>query len=134
MIFFNVREVREYLMTHGEVYTLRNPRAEGTTDAVKGDYRKQERLCRVQVELITKDVKSSEQLEEYAFKSGITIPITLSAFKADARQISVKWLDLAKRMSSRNGEQLNLYHVLKMPELNSPALLTTPFFIGRLER
>ena len=134
MIYFNVREVREYLVTHGEVYTIRNPRSEGTTDAVHGNYRKQTKICRVQVELVTKNITSIDQLVDYAFKSGITVPITLSAFKPDARQIATKWLDLAHQLSGQNGETLHLYHVIKMPELNSPALLTTPFFVGRLER
>jgi hypothetical protein len=126
MIFFNVREVREYLVTHGIVYTLRRPRAEGLTDAVEGNYKKWRKICKVNVELVTKNIISSEQLEQYAFQSGITLPITLCAFQADARRISNKWFDLAHKLS---GEQLNLYRVIVIKEEPVTALLTTPFYV-----
>src|SRR3972149_10880670 len=127
MIFFNIREVREYLVTHGIVYTIRNSRSEGITDAVQGNYRKWTKICKVNVKLMEENIISSEQLEKYAFQSGITLPITLCALKVDARQISNKWLDLAKRLSAQQGEQLNLYRVTVISEEPVAALLTTPF-------
>jgi len=73
------------------------------------------------------NITSIEQLEKYAFQSGITLPVTLSSFKADARRIAQKWFDLAKKMSSQYGEQLNLYRVTVISE--EVALLTTPFYV-----
>lgn len=128
MIYFNVKEIRNYLLTHGIVYTIRNPRSEGITDAVQGSYMKYVKICKVNVKLIEEKITSIGQLDKYAFQSGITLPVTLSAFKADARQISQKWLDLAQKLSAQNGEQLNLYRVTIISEEPVAALLTTPFY------
>jgi hypothetical protein len=94
-IYFNVRTVREYLVTNGHVYTLRKPRGVGITDAVTGSYFKHKTFAKVEVKLVITDVLMSTQLDPYFGESGL--------FSS-----SYKWLELAQIMS---GGKLNLYKV-----------------------
>ena len=72
MIFFNVKEVKNFLLKNGEVYTTRKPsRKIGVDIAVEGSYTHPKILGLVDikfVELIT----SPEQLTPYVDKSGIS--------------------------------------------------------------
>lgn len=96
MILFNINEVREFLKTNGEVYTLRKPgKPYRITLAIKGNYYKPtEIIGTVSVELVQPDITSPEQLKPYIAKSGLKDP--------------KEWLVLAQQLS---GKKLDLYHV-----------------------
>lgn len=51
-IFFNVLKVRNYLIKHGFVYTVRKPRATGIDTAVYGNYFNNTKICNVIVKEI----------------------------------------------------------------------------------
>lgn len=70
MIFFNVPEAREELLSKGLVYTLRSEvRKTGLTDAVVGDMYRNEHLCRVKVERVM-EVNHPDDLYPYLQHSG----------------------------------------------------------------
>lgn len=70
MIFFNVSEAREQLMTKGLVYTLRaTSRTVGRTKAVTGGHYNNTPLCTVEVEKVMV-VVSPEELHPYVEQSG----------------------------------------------------------------
>ena len=74
MIFFNVKEVKDFLLKNGEVYTTRKPsRKTGIDIAVEGSYTRPKILGLVDikfVELITQP----EQLTLYVNRSGLHSP------------------------------------------------------------
>jgi len=70
MIFFNVSEARQQLLSRGIVYTLRpRMRRVGTDLAVYGSYFEQKRIGNVSVSFI-KQVNHIDELREYLFASG----------------------------------------------------------------
>jgi hypothetical protein len=76
-IYFNIREAREQLCNVGRVYTIRNARQTGLTEARKGSYYKFETLCKVSVEFerliyITEDkiFETKDRLQKYLSQSG----------------------------------------------------------------
>ena len=74
MIFFNIKQVKDFLLKNGEVYTTRKPsRKTGVDLAVEGSYTHPKILGLVDikfVELITQP----EQLALYVNKSGLQSP------------------------------------------------------------
>ena len=94
-IFFNVPEVRDFLLENGIVFTLRKPRSEGETYAVVGSYYKHKTIAIVKVKLEKADIHYAEDLLPYFFQSGLN-------------QSVYEWFELAKKMS---GKTLNLYKV-----------------------
>lgn len=75
LIFFNVPQVREFLLKNGFVYTLRKSRRIGNDLAVYGSYFKQTKIgrCKVQLEATypigsEKDL-SSEHVKYSSFKT-----------------------------------------------------------------
>ena len=104
MIFFNINEVREYLLKTGTVYTLRRKRREGRDEAVKGDLKLWTRIATVMVTRILKEeVTSPQQLLPYVEKSGLHNPqkrLLLSA---------IEWYDRAKQLHKQ--EPIFLYAV-----------------------
>jgi hypothetical protein len=105
-IFFNVKEVRQFLMLNGYVFTLRKPRNVGEAIAVVGNYYKYEPIGKVFVQLIKEDIKHPHELSPYVNGSGIEAPLTLNdmCYDDDAHH----WFALANKMS---GQKLNLYLV-----------------------
>lgn len=102
MIYFTVKEVREYLIEHGFVYTLRKPRGTGITQAAEGgSYQKPILFADVDVELIEENITDSKQLLAYVAYSGLG-PRGLEGLESCAK----KWLSLAQQLS---GEELHLY-------------------------
>jgi hypothetical protein len=108
LIFFNVKEVREFLSLNGYVFTLRKPRNEGEALAVVGNYYKNEPFGKVYVKLIKENITHAHELSPYVHGSGIKASLTLNDMCYD--DDSHQWFNLAKHMS---GEQLNLYLVTK---------------------
>jgi hypothetical protein len=95
-IYFNVPDVREFLLDNGVVFTLRKPRSEGETYAVVGSYCKHKTIAIVRVKLEKTDIHYAEDLGPYFSQSGL---VGCSVYD---------WFELAKKMS---GETLNLYKV-----------------------
>jgi hypothetical protein len=93
-IYFNVSEVREFLLENGIVFTLRKPRSIGVTQAVFGSYFKHTTFAIVEVKLEREHVNYMEELLPYIERSGL-------------KDVG-KWFELAKKMS---GDTLNLYNV-----------------------
>lgn len=94
-IFFNVQEVRDYLLVHGEVYTLRQLRRTGYDVAVTGSFRNMVVFANVYIRQV-KPIYASFELNPYVKDSGL----------GDSEE----WLRLAKNMHLPNA-QLYLYHV-----------------------
>ena len=71
-IFFNLKRVRDFLMLHGEVYTMRrNPPKNLVTSAVTGSYYKQKCIATVQLEMIDEAADMGFlDLSKYVDKSG----------------------------------------------------------------
>lgn len=99
MIYFNVKDVKEFLEKNGMVYTLRKPRTVGITQAVVGSYYKHETFATVDIQLIIENVIDSRQLYKYFSESG------LAGTEVEG---SLRWLNLANKLS---GFTLNLYKV-----------------------
>ena len=106
LIFFNIKEVRNFLMLNGYVFTLRKSRSEGEALAVVGSYFDHQPLGMTNVKLILEDVYNAHQLSPYVAGSGIKAQVTLCdcGYDDDAHQ----WFGLANKLS---GEKLNLYLV-----------------------
>jgi hypothetical protein len=106
LIFFNVKEVRDFLMLNGYVFTLRKNRSEGQAIAVVGSYFDHKPIASVFVKLILENVYNAHQLSAYVAGSGIKALFTLNdmCYDDDAHH----WFALANKLS---GEQLNLYLV-----------------------
>lgn len=107
-IFFNVPEVRNYLLIHGIVYSLRNRRHVGKAVAVQGSLYKHFNLGRVIVERIMNG-PTVEDLENYVSQSG---------FK------TVKeWIDCAykhfKKYGVWNVSELGLYKVTLVEKMEA---------------
>ena len=105
-IYFNVKEAREFLLSHGYVFTLRKPRAEGDAIAVTGGYYNHQSIGKVNVMLILEGVYHAHQLSPYVDGSGIKAKLTLNdcSYDDDAHE----WFGLANKIS---GQKLNLYLV-----------------------
>lgn len=108
LIFFNVKEVQDFLMHNGYVFTLRKPRSEGEALAVTGNYYKYQAFGEVNVKLIKENVIHAHELSPYVAGSGIKAKLTLCDFCYD--DDAHEWFDRAKQMS---GEKLNLYLVTR---------------------
>lgn len=116
VMFFNVDEVREYLLEHGEVYTLRKKRFRlGKDVAVKGSYFKRETLAKIFIEkAVDEPIVYWRQLLPYVTRSGLMKPIPIGReFDLPTRERmkeaeAKKWFELAKKLS---GPDLYLYHV-----------------------
>lgn len=111
VMFFNVKLVREFLLENGEVYTLRKQRKRiGRDTAITGDYYHQNKLAKINIELVGKIIHWSE-LIKYVMKSGL-FPKTknmVHLFLSKAfQEKSKEWFELAKKLS---GEELYLYYV-----------------------
>ena len=106
IIFFNVKEVRDFLMSHGFVFTLRKPRAEGRATAVSGNRYHYDEIGAVEVKLIKEGIIHPHQLSPYVKGSGIEAKLTLNDMCHD--DDAYEWFGLANHLS---GEQLNLYLV-----------------------
>jgi hypothetical protein len=100
-IFFNVEEARNYLMEHGEVYSLRWKRHTGRARVLKGSYYKHEDLGFATVELV-KMAPTIKDLLKHVDKSGFE-NVTL-------------WILAAREHYKKYGvlslEELGLYKVI----------------------
>jgi hypothetical protein len=97
MIFFNVESVREYLIKHGHVYTVRKAtRRTGKDVAVHGNYYKQNRIGRVEVFPEIPELTSAEQLEPYVGSSGLPS--------------AEKWFNKAVKL--HKNQPMGLFHVI----------------------
>ena len=111
-IKFDVKAVREYLESHGFVYTLRHPRSTGQTIATYNGGTKRDPLqvlfADVDVTLIDEAIVVPEQLYDYVFMSGLGVAQALDkiGLNQQREEIAKKWLTLAQMMS---GPILNLY-------------------------
>ena len=85
VIFFNVPEVKDYLLKNGEVYTLRRKRGVGVTDAVTGSYYKKKVFAKVGVQEVMQ-VRVAVQLNSFIDKSGLKC--TTWGWLAKARKLS----------------------------------------------
>jgi len=104
MIFFNVDEVRDYLLKTGKVYTLRHKRKEGQDEAVKGNFPNHIRVATVMITRILKEeVIDPEQLTPYITHSGL--------YKTEEELLTTakRWFTLAKEL--HKNEPLQLYAV-----------------------
>ena len=127
VMFFNVPEVKTFLLENGEVFTLRKMRKRvGNDIAVTGSYFKQIKLARINIELVGRIVDWSE-LIPYVEGSGLytekkIIPMTVIICpilditeiyllsRDDAKKlVSKRWLELAKKLSKTS--DLYLYKV-----------------------
>lgn len=96
VMFFNVQDVKEFLLEEGYVYTLRKKRFRiGNDIAVVGSYYKHKKIARIHIEFI-KSIHSFLELVFFVAESGL-VPKDI----ADNRKgvASLKWFDLAKKMS-----------------------------------
>ena len=100
MIFFNIEEVREFLIKNGFVYTLRKPRNTGQDIAVYGSYYKHKTFAKVFIDFEGADPFTPEALEYYIEKTGL--------YRGNKKEDSAKWLELEKKLS---GEHIHLYKV-----------------------
>ena len=112
LIFWNVKEAREFLILNGYAFTLRKPRSEGDALAVIGNYYNWQPIGKVNVKLILENVTHAHQLSPYVHGSGIKAQLTLNdcSYDDDAHQ----WFNLANAIDFKHGEvvskkQLNLY-------------------------
>jgi len=103
VIFFNVKEVREFLIKNGLVYTLRKKRFRvGNDTAVYGSRFKQKKIGKVFIELIPiGKITNSETLVVFFDYSGLNSSAS-------------SWFELGKQLS---GDNLYLYRVtMKLEE------------------
>ena len=113
-IQFDVKQVREYLESHGFVYTLRHPRSTGQTIATYNGNTKANPLqvlfADVDVILVEEAIVLPEQLYDYVLMSGLGVVQALDkvGLIQQKDEIAKKWLILAQRLS---GTSLNLYMV-----------------------
>ena len=109
-IKFEVKAVRDYLLSHGFVYTLRHPRSTGLTVATYTLNGKEVVISEVEVHEVISYVKSDKELSKYAFMSGLGVVQGLDreGINICREVISKKWLELAQKLS---GDILNLYIV-----------------------
>lgn len=109
-IKFEVKAVRDYLLSHGFVYTLRHPRSTGLTIATYTSKDKEIVLANVEVQEIVSYVKDYKDISKYAFMSGLGVVQGLDreGIEMCREVISKKWLELAQKLS---GDILNLYIV-----------------------
>lgn len=110
-IYFNVKEVREYLQRTKMVFTLRKPRSVGVTDAVVGSYLKHMAFATVEIIQMVENVCRPEQLELYVSQSG------LLKEGESIEEATKRWFTLAQKMS---GFTLNLYQVIIEKDLSEP--------------
>lgn len=108
-IYFNVKEVREYLQRTKMVFTLRKPRSVGITQAVVGSYFKHTAFATVKIIQTVENVCRPEQLELYVSDSG------LQKEGESIKETAIRWFALAQKMS---GFTLNLYQVIIEDEQN----------------
>jgi len=74
MIFFNVKQAREYLLEHGFVFTLRgNMGRTGIDIAVQGSYKKHKKLGKVIIDYIG-EISYVHQLNPWYTHSGFSSP------------------------------------------------------------
>lgn len=106
LMYWNVKEARDFLILNGYAFTLRKPRNEGVAIAVVGSYYKHQPFGTIFVKLIKENIKHPHELSPYVHGSGIEAPLTLNdmCYDDDAHH----WFALANKLS---GEQLNLYLV-----------------------
>ena len=98
VIFFNVKEARDYLLKHRFVYTLRKERAAGLAEARTGSYYKFKSLGPVKVIFVTRFTSlEPSKLRLYEMHSGF-----LSA---------EKWLDAAHQLKNGLNDVDCLYRV-----------------------
>lgn len=95
-MFFNVESVREYLLKHGHVYSLRRVgRRTGNDVAVHGSYYKNTRIGRIEVHIELPEVNSEEQLKPYVGSSGISS--------------AKEWFEKGKKL--HKGKPMSLFHI-----------------------
>lgn len=115
VMFFNIKDVRNFLIKNGMVYTLRKKRFRiGNDVAIYGTPFKQKRIGEVYIQPIEK-ITHSEQLIPYVAESGLLKPVVNTGLwnpksrdELIARLKSRDWLELAKKLS---GDELYLYKV-----------------------
>jgi len=108
-MFFNVREVRDYLLRHGYVFSLRKPRKSPIMRdlAVHGSRYNHKRIGPVTVILADSNTITTElPLIKYVDRSGLYKP-SLGIIRS-----SEEWLALARKIS--NTDDLRLYFVKRM--------------------
>lgn len=70
-IYFNIKEAREYLLKHGEVYTLRKPRKVGNASIMIGNrYRQNVKKIGNGYVSFVEQIVNDKQLEKYVEQSG----------------------------------------------------------------
>ena len=118
-MFFNVPEVREFLIMYWLVYTLRKPRKRiGSDLGVYGSRYKYEKIGKIYIEPVKEKVEYYTQLMPFVVQSGLfpkdrdifsnyneIIRLALGRIHVEK---SKEWLMLAQKMS---GKELNLYKV-----------------------
>lgn len=108
MIFFNVKDVREFLIDMGFVLTLRKKRFRVGNDlAVYGSYFKQNKIGKVFIWEVKK-IESYEELIPNVFISGLFKWRGDKEFNELKKETAKKWFELAKKLS---GDELYLYMV-----------------------
>ena len=110
LMYWNVKEAREFLILNGYVFTLRKPRKEGPAIAVVGSYYDHHPIGSTFVKLIKEDIQHAHELSAYVAGSGIKAQITLNdmCYDDDAHH----WFRLAYQLSVKEeGQKLNLYLV-----------------------
>lgn len=104
MIFFNVKEVKDYLLSNDRVYTIRKQRKNvGFDKAATGDWRNNQTVFAIAKVFIRRvGIADLELAMEHVTESGLYDP------KIGVFESAVKWLELAKMMF---GENLVMYYV-----------------------
>lgn len=97
MIFFNVQQVREFLLKNGFVYTLRKSRRIGNDLAVYGSYYKQTKIGKCKIQL------------EATYPIGSEIDLSSEHVKYSSFKSAEEWFNLAKKLCK--GELPYLYKV-----------------------
>ena len=113
VMFFNVKGVRDYLLEHNEVYTLRKKRFRiGNDTAVKGNrFKKDEPVVAIAKIVIAKELSEPvtewNQLLPYVTKSGLYGQVSPEGIELEIKTCKT-WLALAQKLS---GTELFLYHI-----------------------
>lgn len=110
VMFFNVKEVREFLLRNKHVYTIRKKRCRvGNDIAVYGNYYNHTTIAKVWIEEVpVGEVDDWRKLRSYVKKSGLwdsSVPPDNSA---------LEWYRKARKLHKvilRNPIKLHLYHV-----------------------
>ena len=111
-IFFNVPEVKDYLLEHGFVFSLRKKRrTTGTCKAVTGSYKKWKQFAIVDV-VEEMEVTNHMMLYPFVKDSGFLTP------ERDVSYAAFYWYELARRMSKFKKTTFTLYKVMlkKIPK------------------